>query len=66
MGPLQQSMDMKSRRTSPEKAKELRVIWKSPLIPSDPLVWRKDLSDGSFFMPGRGPAAAARHDAAGG
>lgn len=37
MGPLQQSMDMKSRRTS-----------------------------GSFFMPGRGPAAAARHDAAGG
>ncbi|WP_415965587.1 phosphonate ABC transporter substrate-binding protein [Desulfovibrio piger] len=31
--------------TAPEKAKELRVIWKSPLIPSDPLVWRKDLSD---------------------
>lgn len=31
--------------TAPEKAKELRVIWKSPLIPSDPLVWRKDLPD---------------------
>ena len=28
----------------PDKAKELRVIWKSPLIPSDPLVWRKDLA----------------------
>ena len=28
-----------------EKAKELRVIWKSPLIPSDPLVWRKDLPE---------------------
>lgn len=31
--------------TAPEKAKELRVIWKSPLIPSDPLVWRKDLPE---------------------
>ena len=28
----------------PDKAKELRIIWKSPLIPSDPLVWRKDLA----------------------
>ncbi len=28
----------------PERAKDLRVIWKSPLIPSDPLVWRKDLA----------------------
>ena len=31
--------------TAPEKARELRVIWKSPLIPSDPLVWRKDLPE---------------------
>jgi phosphonate transport system substrate-binding protein len=30
-------------KTAPDKAKELRVIWTSPLIPSDPLVWRKDL-----------------------
>jgi phosphonate transport system substrate-binding protein len=30
-------------KTAPEKAKEIRVIWTSPLIPSDPLVWRKDL-----------------------
>ncbi|PFG54080.1 phosphonate transport system substrate-binding protein [Marinobacter sp. LV10R520-4] len=27
----------------PEKADNLKVIWKSPLIPSDPLVWRKNL-----------------------
>jgi phosphonate transport system substrate-binding protein len=30
-------------KTAPDKAKEIRVIWTSPLIPSDPLVWRKDL-----------------------
>jgi phosphonate transport system substrate-binding protein len=27
----------------PEKAKEVRILWKSPLIASDPMVWRKDL-----------------------
>src|SRR5262245_54039313 len=27
----------------PEKLKEVRVLWKSPLIASDPIVWRKDL-----------------------
>lgn len=27
----------------PDKADNLKVIWKSPLIPSDPLVWRKNL-----------------------
>lgn len=27
----------------PEKAADLRVVWKSPLIPSDPMLWRKDL-----------------------
>ncbi len=31
--------------TQPEKARQLRVIWKSPLIPGDPLVWRNNLSD---------------------
>lgn len=31
--------------TSPEKAEKLAIIWKSPTIPSDPLVWRTDLSD---------------------
>jgi phosphonate transport system substrate-binding protein len=33
--------------TNPEKRKQIKVIWTSPLIPSDPLVWRKDLSDGT-------------------
>lgn len=28
----------------PEKIGNVRVIWTSPLIPSDPIVWRKDLS----------------------
>jgi len=31
-------------KTAPEAAKNIRVIWTSPLIPSDPIVWRKDLS----------------------
>lgn len=30
-------------KTHPEKLAQLRQVWKSPLIPSDPLVWRKDL-----------------------
>jgi phosphonate transport system substrate-binding protein len=29
--------------TKPDQASQIRVIWKSPLIPSDPFVWRKDL-----------------------
>ncbi|MCT8974806.1 phosphonate ABC transporter substrate-binding protein [Microbaculum marinisediminis] len=28
---------------NPEAFKKIKVVWKSPLIPSDPLVWRKDL-----------------------
>ncbi|KSC05192.1 phosphonate ABC transporter substrate-binding protein [Pseudomonas aeruginosa] len=31
--------------TQSEKARQLKVIWKSPLIPGDPLVWRNNLSD---------------------
>lgn len=27
----------------PEQIKQVRQIWRSPLIPSDPIVWRKDL-----------------------
>lgn len=27
----------------PDKIKDVRIIWKSPLIPADPMVWRKDL-----------------------
>ena len=33
-------------KTHPKKRKLIRVIWTSPLIPSDPLVWRKDLDAG--------------------
>lgn len=30
-------------QTHADKVGELRQVWKSPLIPSDPIVWRKDL-----------------------
>jgi phosphonate transport system substrate-binding protein len=30
--------------TAPEARKNIRIIWTSPLIASDPLVWRKDLA----------------------
>ena len=30
-------------KTHPEMSEKLKVIWKSPLIPSDPIVWRKGL-----------------------
>ena len=29
--------------TAPEARKKLRIIWTSPIIPLDPLTWRKDL-----------------------
>lgn len=32
-------------KTLPEKIKGIRVIWTSPLIASDPIVWRKDLPE---------------------
>ncbi|RJG47677.1 phosphonate ABC transporter substrate-binding protein [Motilimonas pumila] len=31
------------KQTAPDKHAQLKVIWKSPLIPSDPIVWRKNL-----------------------
>lgn len=33
----------KLEATKPELHSQLKVLWKSPLIPSDPFVWRKDL-----------------------
>lgn len=30
-------------KTNPEMAAKIKEIWRSPLIPSDPMVWRKDL-----------------------
>jgi phosphonate transport system substrate-binding protein len=29
----------------PERVKEVRVVWRSPLIANDPLAWRKDLPE---------------------
>ena len=29
----------------PEKYKNIKIIWKSPLIPSDPIVWRKNMPE---------------------
>jgi phosphonate transport system substrate-binding protein len=37
----------KLQATQPEKAKDINIIWRSPLIPSDPFVWRKDLDAAS-------------------
>ena len=33
------------KKTSPEEANKIRVIWQSSLIPGDPMVWRKDIPD---------------------
>lgn len=44
------------KKTHPDAATSIRVVWTSPLIPSDPLAWRKDLDAGikakiySFLM----------------
>ena len=46
----------KLKSSAPDKLKEIKVIWKSPLIPGDPIVWRKNLSESTkdkvydFFM----------------
>ena len=34
---------IKMKEKSPEKLEQIRILWTSPLIPRDPLVWRKDL-----------------------
>lgn len=36
-------MTEKMKEKSPEKLEQIRILWTSPLIPRDPLVWRKDL-----------------------
>ncbi|WP_207483491.1 phosphonate ABC transporter substrate-binding protein [Arenibaculum pallidiluteum] len=35
----------KLKERFPDKHAQLKVVWTSPLIPSDPLVWRKDLAE---------------------
>ena len=29
----------------PDRAGDIRIVWKSPMIPADPMVWRKDLPE---------------------
>jgi phosphonate transport system substrate-binding protein len=55
-------------KTNPEARKNIRVIWTSVLIPSDPLVWRKDLDDATKkkiadFIFGYGKSGNAEADA---
>lgn len=44
------------KKTAPEKADLIKILWKSPLIPSDPIVWNKKMDDATkakvkdFFM----------------
>lgn len=35
----------KFKTAQPERAAMIREIWRSPIIPSDPIVWRRDLPD---------------------
>ena len=56
--------------THPEKREQIKVIWTSPLIPSDPIVWRKDLDAAdkkkikTFFLTyGVGDGAEAKKEA---
>lgn len=55
-------------KTAPQAHANIRVIWTSPLIPSDPLVWRKDLDAGlkekiSGFLFSYGKSGNAEADA---
>jgi phosphonate transport system substrate-binding protein len=36
----------RTEHTAPEARQRIRIIWTSPIIPLDPLVWRKDLDPG--------------------
>jgi len=31
-------------KTNPDEFKKIKEVWRSPLIPSDPMVWKKDLA----------------------
>jgi len=58
------------QKNFPDKAKNIKIIWQSPLIPNDPICWRKDLPDdvkatlkGAFLAYGRmGPNAKHERD----
>lgn len=34
----------KIEKNFPDKFAEIKIIWKSPLIPSDPIVWHSNFS----------------------
>ncbi len=61
----------KFSRREPEKAKNIHIIWKSPLIATDPIVWRADLPADvkakikDFFLSyGRGDSPEAKRELA--
>ncbi len=35
----------KFRKAQPERAAMIKEVWRSPIIPADPIVWRKDLPE---------------------
>ncbi|MEC5397518.1 phosphonate ABC transporter substrate-binding protein [Uliginosibacterium sp. H1] len=61
----------KFQNREPEKAANIRILWKSPLIAADPMLWRKDLPadmkakvKGFFMAYGRGDSAEAKRELA--
>lgn len=61
----------KFQKREPEKAQNIRILWKSPLIAADPMVWRADLPadvkakvKGFFLAYGRGDSADAKRELA--
>lgn len=61
----------KFQKREPEKAQNIRILWKSPLIAADPLVWRGDLPGdvkskvkGFFLSYGRGDSVEAKRELA--
>ncbi len=40
-----ESLYARLAKSNPKAAAKIKEIWRSPLIPSDPMVWRGDLSD---------------------
>ncbi len=36
---------LRLEKTNPEKLKDIKIVWTSPIIPNDPLVWRADLPE---------------------
>lgn len=59
----------KFQRREPEKAQNIHILWKSPLIAADPMVWRADLPSDvkaaikTFFLSyGRGDSDQAKRE----